>query len=278
MLGKTIHIYLPDGNPRGIKICDIDSSLVNAVYIPRKELKKVADNEDLKEPGIYFLIKKDEGSKPEIYIGEAENLYKRLKQQNTAKGCWNIAIAFTSVKKNGINKAHIKYLESHCYEKASEINKCELKNGNAPKKSKVRESEKDLILRFFNDLKILISVLGYPIFDESEKDKKDVFICKIKEARGEGIYSDDGFIVFKDSTSMVKETPGCNSSISNLRKSLVDKEILKERGDVYVFTENYTFSSPSAAAGAIHGGHINGWIAWKDTQKKTLDERMRKGN
>ena len=38
MKGKTIQIYLPDGNPRSIKIAEITSRTVQVVLIPRAKL------------------------------------------------------------------------------------------------------------------------------------------------------------------------------------------------------------------------------------------------
>jgi len=73
MRGRTISIYLPDGNARSVKICDIKDSIVKAIFIPRPKLKDVYQRSELKDPGIYFLIGDiDEVGKPEIYIGEVE--------------------------------------------------------------------------------------------------------------------------------------------------------------------------------------------------------------
>ena len=43
-----------------------------------------------------------------------------------------------------------------------------------------------------------------------------------------------------------------------------------------VFTKDYEFSSPSAAASVIHGGHANGLQAWKDTKGISLKEKEEK--
>ncbi len=40
-----------------------------------------------------------------------------------------------------------------------------------------------------------------------------------------------------------------------------------------IFAEVEEFSSPSAAAAIIHGGHENGLTAWKDKQGKMLKKR-----
>jgi len=39
-----------------------------------------------------------------------------------------------------------------------------------------------------------------------------------------------------------------------------------------VFTKDVEFSSPSAAAAVIHGGHANGLTAWKTSKGTTLKE------
>jgi hypothetical protein len=36
---KTIQIFLPDGNARGIRIADITSETVHAIQIPRSQIK-----------------------------------------------------------------------------------------------------------------------------------------------------------------------------------------------------------------------------------------------
>jgi len=51
---------------------------------------------------------------------------------------------------------------------------------------------------------------------------------------------------------------------------------LIESGKVkeFVFAENVSFSSPSAAAAAIMGGESNGLILWKNDDGKTLKELL----
>jgi len=61
----------------------------------------------------------------------------------------------------------------------------------------------------------------------------------------------------------------------------VEKEILKEKNGVYVFQEDFTFSSPSTAASVVLGRSVNGWTKWKiqdGETVRTLDAVIRKGN
>lgn len=275
MRGRTISIYIPDANPRSIKICDIKDSIVKAIFIPRNKLSEATKRKELQDPGIYFLIgEQNEVGKPEIYIGEAEVLITRLKQHNASKEFWNSAICFVSEKQN-INKAHIKYLENYACSQAKKINKCELNNNSNPTKSSLTEQDIDFILSFFDDLRLIIATLGYPIFEETKKDKTNIFICKGKDAYATGEYSEDGFIVFKGSKTKLKESKTARPWVINMRKNLLEKEILKKEDSVLIFTEDHTFNSPSASAAVILGRSANGWTAWKDKNGKTMVEKIR---
>ena len=57
-----------------------------------------------------------------------------------------------------------------------------------------------------------------------------------------------------------------------MRQKLKDDDVLSVKTDHLVFTQDAEFSSPSAAAAVIHGGHANGLIAWKNKNGKTLKE------
>lgn len=55
-LGKTIQIFLPDGNPRSLKIAEITSRTVQAILIPRSILDEAAKRPELDNVGIYLLF------------------------------------------------------------------------------------------------------------------------------------------------------------------------------------------------------------------------------
>lgn len=279
MRGKTISIYLPDSNPRSIKICDINTSIVRAFLIPRNKLGDFSSKEELSCPGVYFLIgEKTDSGKNKIYIGEAENLFSRIRQHNkdSNKDFWNLVICFISDKKN-INKAHIKYLENYCCNEAKRIDRCELVNSTNPTQSSLTEQDKDFILDFYDDLKILIATLGYPIFEEIKKDKKNLFFCKGKEAIATGEYNEEGLLVFKGSKVNIEESKTAGSWVINMRKNLIDRKILIENDSTtFIFKDDFLFSSPSASAAVVLGRRANGWTEWKNKDGKTLDELFRK--
>jgi hypothetical protein len=57
-----------------------------------------------------------------------------------------------------------------------------------------------------------------------------------------------------------------------MRQNLLDEGVLTVKVGHLVFSRDAEFSSPSAAAAVICGGHTNGLLAWKNKDGKTLKE------
>ena len=275
--GKTIQIYLPDGNPRSLKIAEITSRTVSAIFIPRSKLEEAAKRDELNNVGVYLLFG-SEDSKPQVYIGEAENCLSRLKQHNKSKDFWTHAVAFIS-KTQYFTKTHIKFLEWMCCEVAKKANRYSLENGNTPSKPHVSESVEADLYDNFETIQILASTLGYPVFDEIKKPKtKEIIICKGKDAYAEGEYSEDGIIVFSESKCNLIESKTAGSWVTGMRAELKESGVLAEKDGVLVFTKDYVFSSLSASAAVVLARRANGWFEWKYKDGKTLDEVKRRND
>ncbi|MBC8402924.1 MAG: GIY-YIG nuclease family protein [Candidatus Marinimicrobia bacterium] len=276
-IGKTIQIFLPDGNPRSLKIAEITSRTVQAILIHRAKLDVASKRSELKNVSVYFLIgSTDEESKPLLYVGEAEDCLTRLKQQNKSKDFWNIAIAIVS-KTQFFTKTHIKFLESYCYAEAEKAGRYKLENSTTPTLPFVSEPMEADLIDNFDTIKILVATLGYPIFDQIKKPKRqNILICKGKDAFAEGEYTEDGLIVFSGSKCNLKETQSAGPYVKNWRQKLIDDNILVLDGKLYRFQVDHIFSSPSTAAAVVLARRANGWIEWKFKDGKTLDEVKRK--
>ena len=55
---QTIQFFLPQGEPRGIRIADITTRIVQAVLVPRTKLAEAAKREEIKSVGVYVLFGK----------------------------------------------------------------------------------------------------------------------------------------------------------------------------------------------------------------------------
>jgi hypothetical protein len=95
MQARTIQIFLPDGNPRGVRLAEITSRTVQVIQVPRAHLEQAAQRDELCSVGVYFLVGDlSDGLKPQVYVGEAEDCLVRLKQHHKQKEFWtNVLIA-----------------------------------------------------------------------------------------------------------------------------------------------------------------------------------------
>ena len=98
--GKSINLFLMDGDSSGRIKCTI-ANWTGVVYkIPRTDLDKCKDRADFKQSGVYFLFGTDEETdRPVIYIGQAgarkngEGILNRLNEhrRNVEKDFWTDA-------------------------------------------------------------------------------------------------------------------------------------------------------------------------------------------
>ncbi|MGY6647741.1 GIY-YIG nuclease family protein [Wenyingzhuangia sp. IMCC45574] len=275
---QTIQIFIPDGSPTSVKIAEITTRMVKAVLIPKNKLDYIATREEAKNVGVYFLFgESDEKVKPIAYIGEAEDCFERLKQHNREKEFWNYAVVLIS-SKNTFTKSDVRYLEYHAVTKAKEANRYILDNEKKINKPHVTESMEADLLDSFETITILLSTLGFPVYEEISKQEEitqDLFYLNGREVKAEGDLINEGFVVYKGSQVSKTTVPSCHGYLLNLRDKLIANKILIENDMYYEFNENYIFKSPSTAVGVVLGRSSNGWKHWKNKEGKTLDELKR---
>jgi hypothetical protein len=278
MRAKTIQIFLTDGSPRGVKVVDITSNIEQAIFIPRPKINEVLSRQEAYGAGIYFLFgENNDSARPMVYMGESMNCLERIKTHDQKKDFWHYAIIIVS-KTKSFSQTHIEYLEELAISMAYEANRYVIENTISPKKFAVPETLEADLLDNFDTIKILLSTLGFPLFDAFDKSTqaKDILICKGKDAVAEGEYLDDGFVVYKNSKANKELAPACTPTIRNLRDKLLKQNILVEKNGILEFQEDYLFSSPSSAATQVLSRNANGWHEWKYKNGKTLDEVKRK--
>lgn len=274
--GKTIKIFLIDGDPNGRMTCELSNWTGKAYKIPRNKIKDCKDRPDIFNTGIYLLFGKDQDGKELVYIGEAETVLNRLNQHLAQKDFWNESIVFVSKDEN-LNKAHIKYLENRLYDIASKVNRYKLENSNIPTLSSIYESDRAEMEEYIENIKLLVNTLGHKVFEDKREIQAELAlnIFQINAARGAsatGEPNSDGFLVFKGSKASKDTVPSLSNSFTNLRNNLIAKGVLVEFPDYYQFNEDYIFTSPSLAAATVMGRNANGLTEWKLQSGKTLKE------
>jgi hypothetical protein len=278
---KTIQIFLPGGNARGVRIAEITSRTVQAVQIPRKKLEDAAKRDEVQRVGVYFLFGDvgDDASKPPAYVGEAENCFRRIASHHQRRGFWTTAVTVTS-KTRSFTKAHARRLEYDCILAARKAQRFRLQNTQTPTEPHIPEPMLAELRDNFGTIQTLLSMLGFPILDpltqeNSSGKRRQRLYCRGSGAEATGEYTEDGLVVFKGSTARLDTASSAGESIARRRQNLREDGVLAVKDGALVFQQDHAFNSPSGAAGVVLGRSSNGWREWVDDQGRSLDELER---
>src|SRR5687768_6985263 len=108
----SIRIFLPAGDPEGLRTIEKSNWSGAGIVIPRSLMADARARRELNRTGIYLLIgPPEESGLPRIYVGEGDPIKPRLEQHAAKKDFWTSCIAFTSKDEN-MNKAHVQFIES----------------------------------------------------------------------------------------------------------------------------------------------------------------------
>ena len=283
--GKTITLYLIDGDANGRIMCNLSNWSGKAYKIPRNLVKVSNDRTDIHSTGVYILFGKNTENENTAYIGEAENIKQRLEQHLSQKDFWTDAVVFIS-KDNNLNKAHIKYMENRLYEMAKDMGRYNLENSSTPTKSNISEPDQAEMEEFMDNLVLLTNTLGYKIFEpilQSQKllDKKDGVVSNTdnvftiqklnKNINAKGKSTNEGFVVLKDSVIASKIQNSVNNTMIELRNKYISDGIIISKDSNIILTKDILFSSPSSAAILVLGRSANGLTEWKCNGKSLKD-------
>ena len=277
MTSATIKIFLVHGDPKRLRTAELSNWTGKAVAGPRSEFEGVISREETEGSGIYFLTGTDpESGKPSIYIGEAECIRDRLKT-HLQKDFWN-QVAFFVSKDENLTKAHIRHLERKLIEQAREAGRAVVVN-NQSSGARLPESDRADLETFLEKVNQLLPVLGIELLvptaakPEAELEV-ELLTCEIKGIKARGHLSPNGFVILSGSQAVLNERPSTQKYpwALNMRLKLKEEGSFAIGTDSLVFTRDIEFTSPSAAAAVVHGGHANGLTAWKDSEGRTLKQ------
>lgn len=278
---QTIQIFLPSGDPRGVRIADITTRIVRVIEIPRSQLSEFSKTSEAQQVGVYFLIGElSEAGLPRVYIGQSGNLGTRLGQHNQNKDFWNRALVVISLT-NNMTQTHALFLEWFALAEATKAGRYSLENGNTGARPHTPAPLEADCHEIHETAAILLATLGQPIFEPltnapTSKGEKELFYCNGSGANGIGEYTTEGFVVHKGSRGRVESVASFQgTSGERFRASLLAEGILAIQDGIVIFTRDHLFSSPSMAAIALQGRSANGWTEWKLANGKTLDEVKR---
>ena len=287
--GKSINLFLMDGEASGRIKCTLANWTGIAYKIPRIELDKCKERDDLKQSGVYFLFgASDQTGKNVVYIGQAgarkngEGILNRLQEhkRNPEKDYWTEAIVFTTTN-NSFGPTEISYLENRFCNLAMEAKRYEVKNGNDPTPGNVTEEKESELEEFIDYARIIMGTLGHKVFvplieskvedTKSDSDSIEIILQLKRTIKGVGTIeatgkqTSEGFVVLKGTHI----SPNDDNIIPAILREQRKGTALDDNG---CLMEDILFNSPSYAAMFVFGKSANGLTSWKTEDGRTLKE------
>lgn len=282
--GKSIELFLVNGSADSLITAELSNWNGKAIKIPRIEVAS-CNRDDITQAGVYFLFCKEDDGSDSVYIGEAENVKERLVQHlrdhqaEKEKYYWTTAVIFIG---RDLNKALIRYLENRFVEIARACKRYTVLTKNTYKNTVMKESQIAVMEEFVDNVKTLISALGYKILEplnkpvtfvddkRREQDLEDLNLHLERTIKGfgkveaDGVRTSEGFVVLQGSHIATEDDDTIPTVLKEQRRkaSVVDG----------VLQEDVLFSSPSYAAMFVIGKSANGLTSWKDEDGRSLKE------
>ncbi len=163
-MGRSIRLFLVDGSPTGIISGEIINWTGHVLFARRSMLPELLRRPEIdSRTGVYIIFGPDydDGAISRVYIGETDNLRKRLydHSRDKTKEFWESVCAITSKDQN-LTKAHVKYLEHKMVQLIKQEGRAIVENGNSPAAVSLPEADISDMEYFLSQLQLLLPVLG----------------------------------------------------------------------------------------------------------------------
>lgn len=271
---RTIQIFLPTGDPAGIRIAEQTTSIIRLIEVPRSDIAEFIAMPEAKQVGLYFLVAGD--NKDEVYIGQSGEVGSRLMQHHKDETKdWERALVLVSLT-NNLTQTHVLYLESLAIEKAKSCQRYNLLNGNGGQRPHTPIPLKADCDEIHEIGSLLLATLGYPLFESltetAAANGEHVFICSRAKVDARGVYTNEGMVVLKGSSAPMTTKRKTEQRYFDKRDQLLAKGVIAQQGDRFVFQRDHLFQTPSGASMFLLLGTSNGWLDWKTEQGMTLHD------
>jgi hypothetical protein len=164
----TIRIFVPEGDPEGLRIIDRMNWTGLGIVFPREGWAKIKQRQEFTKPGVYILVGyvSEEDDLPTIYIGQGDVVRARLDSHAQNKDFWSKAVVFvSSAGSGGLNRAHATWLEHALIQRALSAQQCHLENGTEPQEPALSEAEKADMRAFLRQMLQILPLVNLNAFE-----------------------------------------------------------------------------------------------------------------
>jgi hypothetical protein len=278
---KTIQIFLPSGDPQGIRFAEITTRIVQVIDVPRSLLGDFLKMPESGQVAVYFLVgEAEDGSSHKVYVGQTGDLKQRLSNHNKEKEFWQRVLVLVS-RTNSLTQTHALFLEWYCLHAVRKAGRYSDENSNSGSKPHTPPPLEADCMEVFETGQSLLATLGHPLFEPLARkavggEEQDLLFCRASDSDARGIYTEEGFVVLKGSSGRRENVRSIRGTAAErFRNRLIESGVIKIEGDRAVFTKDHLFSSPSMAGMAVTGRSANGWIEWRTKDGATLHSLKR---
>lgn len=282
-VGRSLELYYIDGRPDGMVTAELFNWTGHVLLFPRTQLSEALARSEASYAGVYLLLG-DQDGEPLAYIGEGEDIGARIRQHDVRKEWWTSAVLVTA-SANKLNKAHVRYLEARLIAHAKAIGHTPLDNLTAPMLAILSEADVAKMEAFLENLLIVLPAVRVDMFIQRARSVRPQasaapmaalvdpvtagtrFVLESRKhgLRASAVLTSGEFVVEAGSMSRLEWAGLEHHTYAPLYAELRRSGTLEERGTHCVFTQDYAFRSPSAAAAVVHGRASNGQIDWRTT-------------
>lgn len=278
--GRQLRLFLPDGSASGPRYYELVNWTGQALRIPVSRLKTLTSGDwpEMQKPGIYLVLGKTEEGADRLYIGESDDVAKRVQSHPDGLDFEVTEILLFTSKDENLTKTHIAWLEHALIAKAKASKRITITNTQTPSSKPLSKPEQATMLEFLSNLLLVAQTAGFTFFttathmpnstekQPADKEETDTLYLKRKHGTASARRTDEGFTVLKGSPVKKDKNNGINKGYAALRDELISKEVLipSTDGSHYLFAIDYAFNSSSAAAAVIVGNNTSGPANWRD--------------
>lgn len=279
---QTIQIYLPSGDPAGMRVASLTTQTVQLFDVPRTLLADFLKMPEAGQVGVYYLFGSEDDDISQCYIGQSGNVGNRLQKHTTAKDFWTRAMVAVSLT-NAWTVAHVTYLEWLSIDRAKRAGRYTLVNGNQatnPHTPKPLEAD---CHAFIETIAVLLATLGTPVLDpikgstgstgaETNLDQPDLLTLNHQNCDAKGYFTSEGMLVLAGSQGRPDCDPSKYAGINKIREALAAEGVIRIDDDTLIFLKDHLFTSPSTAGCVLVGRNTNGRKAWMNKDRLTIHD------
>ena len=253
---QTIQIFLPRGDPSGLRQAEITTRTVRVFEVPRTAVSTFLDMPEANQVGLYFLFGTQDEDAPECYIGQSGNVGRRLAQHVAGKEFWERAFIAVSLT-NSWTDTHVGYMEWKSIQAAAKSGRYALLNGNAASNRHTPLPLESDCHEYLETISVLLATLGKPVLQPLSANPKTTdpthrgansdkpaalpeatwiaargmnnpdirLFLRARNCVAEGVLGSEGLVVLAESRGNAADLPGIKPGLKRLRDRLLSQEI-----------------------------------------------------